>query len=386
MELSLEFLQNKRVKWAAYGLSGVLGIAILAFGYFFYYPAFQFHVFVTGAVIFSLLLPGILISYDHGKKRKIDNMLPRFLEDVAESQESGLTLLKAFEESSKRNYGPITKELKHLVAQLTWGVEFEVAFNSFAGRIDTELSAKVTVLLLEAMRLGGDLRSTFNSVGSFVREMITLRDERESELKAYMMIIYMSVVVFMIVIMILYNSFFLNLASQQSAAGGFGGLPMSLEKYKAILFDLVIVVAFFGGITAGKLSAGSAVAGIKHAVILLTMITVVFGLFFLDPNPPIISDIVLTPFAGAMGVTCDAKDPFPSSGVNTVTLVWTQDGWNTNQTAEMTINIQEEIYKGQVPSVRPGTVVSFYIEARDNSQNLAVDDNNQLYYSYIAGG
>lgn len=385
MRLNTEFLRAKGFRWAVYGASAVAGVSLAVFGYLFFYPAFTFHVFVAGAIIAAITMPSLIITWEQRRKKQIDDMLPRFLEDVAESQEAGMTLLKAFEESSKRKYGPITKELKHLVAQLTWGVEFEAAFVSFSGRIDTELTTKITTLLLEAMRLGGDLKRTFHSTASFVRQMIQLRNERESQLRPYMMVIYVGTIVFMIIIIILYQSFFVSMASG-GTGGGFMRLPMSLEGYKVVLFDLVVVEAFFGGITAGKLSGGRALTGLKHSAMLLAVVTVVFGLIFLDPTPPVITDVQFTPFTPShekpVMVTAKIKDPFPGSGVQKAYLVWTEDDWRTTKTTEMDYSMTSEVWEAQIPPLPEGTRILFLITALDNTGNEAVNDNMHLYFSY----
>ena len=390
MRLNTDILRARNFRWAVVGVSAIAGGSIAVFGYLFFYPAFAFHVFVAGALIAAMTMPALVILWEDRRKKQIDKMLPRFLEDVAESQEAGMTLLKAFEASSKRKYGPITKELNHLVAQLTWGVELEAAFVSFSRRIDTEMTAKITTLLLEAMRLGGDLKTTFQSTASFVREMIQLRDERESQLRPYMMVIYVSSIVFMVIIIILYQSFFLSMASGGTGGGGFMSMPLSLEGYKVVLFDLVVVEALFGGITAGKLSGGRALTGLKHSVTLLAIVSVVFGLFFLDPISPAITDVRFTPFTPSHGdpvkVTAEITDPFPSSGVQTAYLIWTEDDWRTNNTVEMEYSRTSELWEAQIPPLPEEAQVLFLIRALDNSGNVAINDNRNLFFDYRVVG
>lgn len=368
-----------------YGASAVAGTSTVAAGYLLFFPAFVFHIFIAAGLIVAAAVPAFILLWEQRRKSQIDDMLPRFLEDVADSQEAGLTLLKAFEESSKRSYGPITTELKLLVAQITWGVEFEAAFLSFAKRLDTELTTKVTALLLEAMRLGGDLKTTFQSTASFVREMIQLRKEKESQLRPYVMVIYVSVVVFMLIIIILYQSFFLSMMTGGSGEA-FLKLPMSIEGYKALLFDLVVIEAFFGGITVGKLSGGRAATGLKHSVVLLTLATAIFGLFFLDPISPTITAVQFDPLTPTserpVMVTAEVKDPFPGSGVQTAFLVWTDDNWKTEREVEMDYNRVKELWEAQIPPRPGGTKVFCLVRAVDNSRNEAVNDNGGLFFGY----
>lgn len=57
-------------------------------------------------------------------------------------------------------------------------------------------------------------------------------------------------------------------------------LPLSLETYRAYLFDLAIIEAIVGGFAAGKLSEGVTLYGLKHSVMMLSVVLVIFTFFF----------------------------------------------------------------------------------------------------------
>lgn len=272
-----ETAPSPKTKYLSYLFSAIVGITILVVGYVAVGFSYQFHGVIGFALAFTLLLPALIVHWETWRKKRIDEALPRLLDDIGGSYESGMTLMQALEECTKRSYGPITVELKKLTAQLSWGVEFEAAFKSFAARINTALTTRATILIIESVRLGGDLKSTFNSTARFFRQIIALRKERESQLRSYLMIIYASSLIFLLIIVILYQSFFLPMAAQQTR---FLQLQMSLGDYKSLLFDLAIVEAFFGGLTAGKLSQGVTLAGLKHSVILIALTSVVLLLLF----------------------------------------------------------------------------------------------------------
>lgn len=267
------WMPNRKVKMLTYVFSLIIGLAVIFLGYLTTSLSYYFHSYLGAAISISLTAPAVIIHLDNRRRELIDGMLPRLLDDLAESQDAGMTLLEALEASSKRKYGPITEELKKLVAELSWGVEFEVAFKAFSERIGTDLSAKITALILEAIRLGGDLKTTFGSTAKFVREIIRLREERKAQLRPYLMVIYVSCIIFLIIMLILYQSFFLPMAAQKTR---FLRLPMSLEGYKSLLFDLSIVETVFGGLIGGKLSQGTALNGLKHSVILNLIATIIF--------------------------------------------------------------------------------------------------------------
>lgn len=377
---------QRRMRPLALGASAGAGILLVAFGYLEYYPKAAFHLFVSLGIVAACAVPALIYHLEGRKKRMIDDMLPRLLEDVAESQEAGMTLLQALDESSQRKYGPITEELRTLVTQLSWGVEFDEAFNAFGERIGTELSVRVTTLLLEAIELGGDLKTAFKSTAEFVRKMITLRDERESQLRQYMMVIYVSSLVFMLILIILYQSFFLSMASGSKT--GFGTKKeISLEEFKTVLFDLAIVEAFFGGLIVAKLSQRVTLTGLKHAVVLLSVVSLIFGLVFVDISLPTVDKVYLKPEfpRSAAPVYVLAKVSDWGSGIKNATIYYTTDNWKTNSTSEMIYNPTNELWEGYMPPQHTGTWVYYYIVAYDNSENMVRADNGGSYYKYNVG-
>jgi len=64
-----------------------------------------------------------------------------------------------------------------------------------------------------------------------------------------------------------------------SVPSSFFKVSLSIEEYKAYLFDLAIIEAILGGFAAGKLSEGVTLYGLKHSIIMLLAVTIVFTVF-----------------------------------------------------------------------------------------------------------
>jgi flagellar protein FlaJ len=242
------------------------GFLVALFGYILFFPEYSFHIFLSLAAVVSCIGPAILFQLKYRRKNLIDENLPRLLEDLAESQETGMTLIQSLEESARRKYGPLTIELRKMIVKLSWGIKFEVAFQDFAKSAQTEMTQKVVTLILQAIHLGGDLKKIFVSTAAFTRKMLDIRKERSSQLRQYVFSIYTIMIIFQIIIIVLYQSFFMPFSS-----GGehFLNLKTSPEAFKGVLSDLAIIEAFVGGIIAGKLGEGTVYLGLKHSIILL---------------------------------------------------------------------------------------------------------------------
>ncbi len=277
--ISSDIIFNKKLKFAAIGVSVVLAIGIALFGYTLYLAntisLYLAHVFVAAGLAAGMVIPAFIMILQEARKSEIDKALPRVLEEISEGLMSGMTLIEAIEEASRRDYGWISRELKILTSQMSWGVPLETAFENFANRIGTDMAQKTTSLLLSAIELGGDLRTTFLSTADFLRKILEARDDRNEELRPYLTIIYVTLVVFLAMMIMLYSSLqqLLNIQSPILK------VMMNKEQLKILLYDLAIMEATFGGLIAAKLSSGTIWPGLKHSIIMLTMNTLIFLIF-----------------------------------------------------------------------------------------------------------
>ncbi len=275
-------LSAKKVWYVTWAISVVSAFAIFLPSFFIFYPGLTFHYLVGASVAILLLGPSIVEHFQALKKSRIDSALPQLLNDIGEGQETGMTLLQSLNEVSNRDYGPISKELKKLVSQLSWGVDFSTAFQAFASRVGTSMTMKVSILIVEAVNFGGDLKTAFRSTAEFLREVLELRQERQVQLRPFFLVIYVSSLIFDLIVITLYRSFILPLAPPPLADGGvsFLRMPLTLGEFRSILFDMAIIEAFFGGLAAGKFGTGRALSGLKHSVLLMGVAIVVFWAFF----------------------------------------------------------------------------------------------------------
>jgi pilus assembly protein TadC len=208
--ISNEIIFHKKLKYLAIGISGVAAVGVALLGYFLYLSneitQYQSHMFIAIGLIVGMILPAFILILQEMRKSEIDKALPRVLEEISEGLMAGMTLIEAIEEASKKDYGWMSRELRILVSQMSWGVPLELAFEKFAERIGTDMAQKTTALLLSAIELGGDLRSTFLSTADFLRKMLEARDDRNEEMRPYLTIIYTTLIVFLAMMIMLYSS------------------------------------------------------------------------------------------------------------------------------------------------------------------------------------
>jgi flagellar protein FlaJ len=256
---------EKRVKKITWVSSIALAVGINLFAFFAFWGTTVLDDFVFFAVIIAVFPPAILNYIDYRWRRAIDEHLPDLFRSIVQAQETGMTLPQALEETSKRDYGPLTKELKKMTTQISWGMSFEDALLTVGQRVKTVLLQRSIPMIIEASRSGGHVEKVFDPMGKFVESTLLLEKERRTQTRPYTAIIYVAFFVFLFTIILLFRSFFVSIEQLPIL----GTAVMSPEEMKRIFFHMTSIQAFFGGLVAGKMGEGTITAGLKHSLILM---------------------------------------------------------------------------------------------------------------------
>ena len=272
--------------------SAIVGMGIILAS--LYYVSFSENTSIRDVgVIFGVLamiVPLTMLQVKESQRKdSIDRNLPLFLLALSSAVQSGANLIRAIETTAERNMGALTPELKNLRANLSWGMPVEDSFENFANRTGTKTARRVTVLLEMALKIGGDIRTNLEMIQKHVTELQNLEKERKSSLAPYTYTIYISFAVFLGIAVILSSQFFSQFEVVQQLLSKTPGATSGGEFFSSIkdvdfsalnqiLFNMSIIEAVFGGLVAGKIGAGSYVAGIKHIIVMIVMAVVAFML------------------------------------------------------------------------------------------------------------
>jgi len=233
-------------------------------------------------LIVAIFPPAIVNYLDMRWRISVDKNIPEFLRELSEAGRTGVTLARALDLASKRRYGPLSSELERIVVKLSWGANLEDALKDFAERVDTKLAKRTSILLSEINRSGGEIKDVLDMVSKHIRELQTIEDERRSQLKTYVAIVYIAFFIFLFIDYVLIQTFFSKIESLREMVGEEGGLflmkELSLENIESVMFHMSAVQGLFGGLVAGKMGEGALGAGLKHSLIL---IIIGFAVFYL---------------------------------------------------------------------------------------------------------
>src|SRR5712664_493498 len=238
--------------------------------------------------IVALIPPALVYLAESKRRDSIDNNMPHLIRDIADAGRSGMTLTRSIEISAERDYGPLTKELKKLIAKISFRVPLERALQYFADATGTTLARRSSMLIAEANKSGGDIQESMESVAKHVQEIQYLERKRRATLRPFIGVMYISFAVFLVTVYLLISSFFKQLANTSfggggGSGGGFGGgfsfVSLPLDKITAVFLSMAMIEALFAGLVGGKMATGYLKDGLKHAILLMLICFVTFVFF-----------------------------------------------------------------------------------------------------------
>lgn len=248
--------------------------------------------FVILALIVFIGIPTFLIVYrEERRQSRIDENLPYLLREISNAQRTGMALPRAIQESAKRHYGPLTPELRKMSSKISWGIPFNKAMEDFQQSIDTPLAQRASLLILEAERSGGNLEDIFEATEKHVQTLLDLKKEREGAMKPYVWIVYAAYLIFILVVVILFLTFFIPFGSaniSSEATAGIFDLFIDINSLEVIFLHMLAVQGFFSGLVAGKMSKMSIKGGLMHSVILMFIGWFAFKIL-IQPDVPLIT-------------------------------------------------------------------------------------------------
>lgn len=257
---------TSREKWIIFGVSITISLLLVFTSMLIKQDTLTVNDYIFFALVITTF-PLVIIEYlDSRWKKAVDERLPDLFRTIVQAQQTGMTLSQSLEEAAKRDYGELTPELKKMVNQMSWSFSFEQAFKEFGRRVNTSLIQRTLPMFLEAAHGGGRVEKVFAPMGKFIQTTLTLEKERKSQNRPYLAIIYAAFYVFLLTVVLLFKTFFIEMESSLIA----GVSVMTAGEMWEIFFHMSLIQAFFGGLVAGKMSNGTIMAGLKHSIILMT--------------------------------------------------------------------------------------------------------------------
>ena len=217
----------------------------------------------------------------------IEAAVPDLLDRLASVNEAGTPIVNSIDRVRQSNMGVLDDELDRVWGDIEWGADLETALYRFEGRVRTRAISRVVTLLTEAMQASGNLATVLRIAARQAIADRRLERERRQAMTEYMVVVYVSFLVFLFIIAVLSAYLLPNLPTEtvdttQGAQAGGSGLDglgdVDTAVFERLFYHAAIVQGTMSGLIAGQLSTGDIRSGTKHAVIMVTITVAVFAL------------------------------------------------------------------------------------------------------------
>jgi hypothetical protein len=257
-------------------------LVIVIFSIFYYIPDFITEPKKINLILFSpflfLIFPFLFYKFyfQKSKEKKLIE-IPRLLKEVNDRYLTGTDLISSFLQINPNSYKYITIDLKKLLNSLGWGMNFEDSFRNFSKNIGDKEFIQDIEIALKTKRIGGNIEIIFKELAEKIETDNKNSIERKAGLYSSVFTSYMSFIIFLGIMIQMYNALFLDVFSQESFKNNTSKeeLDFILSLFMLLTYELSILSGFiFGFMENTKL-----ITGTKHIFILTTITFFAFLLF-----------------------------------------------------------------------------------------------------------
>ncbi|WP_406669905.1 type II secretion system F family protein [Methanolobus sp. ZRKC4] len=245
--------------------------------------------FIDDKLVLALFLVIIPLSIFHElkarRKKKLESSFPDFLKKLASTNETGMTLRDSIRLMAKSETDALSSEIKKIWHDVFWGLEINDALIRFSNRLRTQVVTRSLSLITKANESSGDIGEVLMVAARDAASEQGMKRERTMSMMIYIVIIYISFLVFVGVIYVISTTFLSEMAQAGkqmaetgSTSGGFLG-NFDLDAYTQLFKHAAIIQGLSSGLMAGAMGEGSVMAGLKHSTIMIAIGYTIFTLF-----------------------------------------------------------------------------------------------------------
>ncbi|ASI99359.1 type II secretion system F family protein [Thermococcus celer] len=235
--------------------------------------AWLFSNVLYAGVTLITLFAGVAFGYPYWRLTKrldeMEKMIPDAFFYLASSLRAGISFSEALEELTTAKFGALTEEFKKTVSEIKKGRPTVDALRAFALRNRrSSVIYRSMMIIIEALERGAPMSDVLAYVGNDVREVLRIKQERKASTGMQVM--------FFIVTSGFVGPLILGIVTQTMIAMNTGSMAFPVGSVKTILLAFVAIQAVVSGLGIGVIREGKYSAGIKYALMLVTMGVVIF--------------------------------------------------------------------------------------------------------------
>jgi flagellar protein FlaJ len=246
------------------------------------------------AALFVMATFAVVYEVSQARLQRLESAIPDMLERLASLNEAGVAVVSSFDRVRRSDLGELNAEVDRIWRDIKWGATVEQALDRFERRVQTPSVTRTVTLLTNSMRASNEIGPVLRIASEQARADQRLKRKRKQEMFTYIIVIYVSFLVFLVVIGAIDRVLIPNLPTQDALTGGSSAVQSApsflqinsekVDQYRLTFFHAGLIQATLSGLVGGQMGGGSIKDGVKHATI---MLTITYLAFVFLPQPDV---------------------------------------------------------------------------------------------------
>lgn len=246
---------------------------------------------IGAGAIFVVLVYMILEYKIDGRKTKLEEILPDYLQITAANLRSGIALDRAMLLAARPEFSFLSEDVKDMNRRIFGGENFDVALRAFTSKYRSYQLSHAVRMILESVRYGGAMADLIEQISKDMRAQQMTQKEVSGQLFMYSIFIAFAG---LIAAPVLYGLTSQMIVVTDAVWKGIlaqnpGGLPstgisflkpsppkITPETYRNFSFAAIIVITGFASLIMSAISSGSAVKGLKYLPVFIIVGILIF--------------------------------------------------------------------------------------------------------------
>ena len=237
------------------------------------------------------------------RTKKMEEMLPDFLQVVASNLKGGMSFENALLGAIKPRFTILANEMAEVSKKVMTGHDMNRALTELGEKYDSPMLRRSIDLMISELESGGEIADLIDKIVNNIKEIKTLKEEISASAVAYT--IFMAVIVIVIAPLLFSLSFhllmvILNFVSRLAAVtSSTGALPFSVtdvvidpDNFKYFSIAAVAVISFFSSLIVSIVEKGNVKSGLKYIPIFIIG-SLIFYFIFMKILGAVFSGLVL---------------------------------------------------------------------------------------------
>jgi flagellar protein FlaJ len=265
----------------AIGMPGVMIIAIAAgtlvagFALLLFSIDAAIYVFLMILIMPAAVAYSMMASYDSD----INTRAPELFYDLSEYVRASGSMPKALKRASAGDYGAMSDEVRRVLSEIEdEGFDLSTSLRAMAVRVKNAYITRSVSIINEALTSSPDAESVLKMIAAEGRLSRSLESERKAGIASAVLVMYLTAVVFLMVVSLCISSFVPVSHQLMALTAGEAITPESPVTYAMSYYVLSISVTVCTGLTIGAMRDNSIFGGLKDAAALTTAAFLVFEL------------------------------------------------------------------------------------------------------------